>query len=134
MGSCSFSDGLTAIPQMGSGFICLNGRLFSLPSNFYRITCLASRFFVPKDHCLTTEKKELINFFFPREDKDINMIGEEKLFTENQRICIYKEYKAKSPRLHSADIYPRKQEQELQRTYRQHGKLECRKFYVKCTQ
>ena len=28
----------------------------------------------------------------------------------NQRIYIYKEYKAKSPRLHSADIYPRKQE------------------------
>ena len=27
-----------------------------------------------------------------------------------QRIYIYKEYKAKSPRLHSADIYPRKQE------------------------
>ena len=27
-----------------------------------------------------------------------------------QRIYIYKEYKAKSPRLHIADIYPRKQE------------------------
>ena len=27
-----------------------------------------------------------------------------------QRIFIYKEYKAKSPRFHSADIYPRKQE------------------------
>ena len=40
-----------------------------------------------------------------------------------QRIYVYKEYKAKSPRLHSADIYPRKQEQELQRTYQQHMKL-----------
>ena len=37
-----------------------------------------------------------------------------------QRIYFYKEYQAKSPRLHSADFYPRKQEQELQRTYRQH--------------
>ena len=48
----------------------------------------------------------------------------------------YKEYKAKSPRLPSADIYPRKQEQELQLTYRQHGKLsaECRQFYVRGTQ
>ena len=53
-----------------------------------------------------------------------------------QRIYICKDNKAKSPRLHSADIYPRKQEQELQRTYRQHGKLfiEYIEFYVKCTQ
>ena len=29
---------------------------------------------------------------------------------DSQRIYIYKEYKAKSPRLQSADIYPRKQE------------------------
>ena len=52
-----------------------------------------------------------------------------------QRIFINKEYKAKSPRLHSADIYPRKQEQDLrvQRTYRQHGKLsfECRQVLCK---
>ena len=33
-------------------------------------------------------------------------------------LYIYKEDKAKSPRLYSADFYPRKQEQELQRTYR----------------
>ena len=51
------------------------------------------------------------------------------------RIYIYKENKAKSPRLHSADIYPKKQEKELQRTYRQLGELftDCT-FYVKCTQ
>ena len=40
-----------------------------------------------------------------------------------QRIYSYKEYKAKSPRLHFTDIYPRKQEQELQRTSWHHGKL-----------
>ena len=33
-----------------------------------------------------------------------------------QRIYIYKEYKAKSPRLHIADIYPRKQEAVRQTT------------------
>ena len=33
-------------------------------------------------------------------------------------------------------LLPRNQEQELQHTYRQHGELfvECREFYVKCTQ
>ena len=41
----------------------------------------------------------------------------------NQRIYKYIEFKATPLRLCSGDYCPRKQEQELQRTYRQHGEL-----------